>query len=186
VTGVDWWGSYIGSDSSTPADDVLYFAIHIFEDVPAGVDGDYSHPGQKVWSYGAADYSEVFTGYHDSNGDAVFEYSVDIDPANWFVQDDEETIYWVMIIAAMVPSAAAQSYAWGWATIPNAFQDDGVIGIYDGSTWSWDPLIDPDERSMDLAFRLTTLGTDVPEPSTLLFMASGVLALAGAMRRRVR
>lgn len=186
VTGIDWWGSYIGSESTTPAESPSYFAIHIFKDVPAGADQSYSHPGQKVWSYGAYSSTEVFTGYHDSNGDAVFEYSIDINPANWFVQDEGENIYWLMIIAAMVPPASGEFSPWGWATVPNAFQDDGVVGIYSGSGWSWDPLIDPEDQSMDLAFRLTTLGTDIPEPTTLLFMASGMLVLAGAMRRRLR
>jgi len=191
MTDIHWWGGHILGGHEVVVPDGFAFAV--FEDVPVGANNpDFSHPGEEpIWMWQTTTYDEVYI-TENPRGEPVFQYFTEIERENWFWQEDGDHIYW-LAVAALFETAEPAEFGgmWGWATRPHYFQDDGVIGYWEevsipGTDLTemvlvWDPLEDPDQNSMDLAFELST----VPEPTTLLVLATGILALGGVVRRRL-
>jgi hypothetical protein len=188
VTDIHWWGSYLGSTSPAPPIPVTGFTFNIYNDVPASPNNPFSHPGSVVWSYTTNSFKEVFVGYDgtiDAAGgiqitDSTFQYNVNIDPALWFFQKPDpgaNNIYWLSI-QAIVPAGAFNE--WGWKTRPHSFQDDATRLL--ATTAGWQPIIGTDGNSWDMAFELST----VPEPGSLLALATGLVGFAGFSLRRRR
>ena len=197
VTDIHWWGSYIGFEGAAapvPPNSPDAFVFAIFEDVPVSAENpDFSHPGNEpIWDWQTTTYDEVYIGQEPFTNEAAFQYFVDIPEEDWFLQEPGEHVYW-LAIAAIFEVPVGQDFGGipgGWATRPHYFMDDAVVGQFieiqipgDGTewVWVWEPLVDPAGNSMDLAFELST----VPEPSTLLVLASGIVALAGVVRKRL-
>jgi hypothetical protein len=57
----------------------------------------------------------------------------------------------------------------------------GLVIVYSGYSGSWSQLYDQPEP----AFDVVTYGTGVPEPGTLMLFGSGILGLAGILRRKI-
>jgi len=167
VTAVSWWGSYIGykydpanPDAMVPPISPSYFILQIWDDVPAGIDGPYSHPNDAIWTYRAeADaYTELMVGFDKEpynvpgpSREPVFRYSVAIPDANQFQQSSDEAIYWLSILAVYPPSV--KNYDWGWTNRRHLFNDDAVEGTQDvGGTWSWHNLQDQAGNGQDMSF----------------------------------
>jgi hypothetical protein len=205
VTDVHWWGSYIGNAIIPPA----AFWIAFWSDLPGA---DPSQPAILLKSYvipfPAA--HEEFFGVQERFRDACADIPTPGDPDNtrclafqYFADisfdpfpDERDTVFWISIQAISSPT-------WGWKTGFPHFRDDAVLAtgmcvagvggappcpvpLPLASPWPVPPgvlikLVDPDTRvTVDMAFELTT----VPEPSTLLLLASGLAGLVAWRWRR--
>ena len=160
VTGVVWWGSYVGlnyqpesrmQDFTRPD----HFLLSIWTDVPADAPGNqfgFSHPGHKLWEYKAYDYDEVMVGYDrfpDGSDpcEPVFRYSVELPESTWFYQRDVDNVYWLRIAAVFDEKL---TYQWGWTNHEHVFKDYAVCGGYDGVFPKWQLL------PSDMSFMLLT------------------------------
>ena len=82
VTGIVWWGSYIGygyqpceCSQMTPPRQPDYFQLAIWSDAPDPTPSDpvtFSYPAEKIWEYTAKDFDEVMVGFdkHPEAGEA--------------------------------------------------------------------------------------------------------------------
>jgi GEVED domain-containing protein/Big-like domain-containing protein len=178
VTGVVWWGSYLGWDYAEPPRLPDSFHMAIWTDVPAGVDANYSHPGQVIWEYDTrAAYTSDWVGWDfdpiSETYESCFRFEAQIPNADWFYQEpDLNQIYWLSI-AADYDDAVPPEYEFGWKTRPrdetSPAPDDAVrvfspttanVGdVYRQGQPIWWPT---EDQSWDLAFELLT----VDEPTT--------------------
>jgi len=174
ITALAWWGSYLGytyipcHGPTMRPEPPAYFWISIWTDVPAdpNVAGSYSHPGEMIWDYNAYDYDEVLVGYdkhpeipipEQLGYESVFRYSVRLPEDEWFWQEEDEAVYWLMIVAAYVEHYP--EYQWGWTLHEHVYNDDAVFGwpiIEDGEQWQWYEVFDRTEASADMSFILFT------------------------------
>jgi len=165
VTAVVWWGSYIGyryeaCQCPPPLPpQPKYFWLAIWDDVPAGADLPYSHPGNSIWEYKAYDWDEVLVGYdkhpHGEADEPVFRYSVRLPEEDWFCQEEPNDIYWLSVVAVYDPQVTDAN--WGWTNHEYVFKDDAVAGYIDPSgAWVWEELYDQTGMSEDMSFILFT------------------------------
>jgi hypothetical protein len=177
ITQIDFWGSWY--HDILPADDpeAVSFTLSMHSDVPAGVDGPYSHPGELLWLHTflpgecqAVLYADELTegwfypseDYYEAFADTmVWLYRCPIPEEYWFYQEDG-TIYWLDVTAY----PEVESY-FGWKTSLDHWNDDGGYASgeepIDPSAWAElrYPLTHPLEgESIDLAFQLW----GIPEP----------------------
>jgi hypothetical protein len=86
-----------------------------------------------------------------------FRYDINNIPEP-FVQDSG-TIYWLNIMAQVVPPAWPDPPLWGWKTSLVHWEDDGVWALFDPPDFNWNPLEDPITGvTLDLAFVITAGG----------------------------
>ena len=185
VSDVHWWGSFIGWSQPTPpaGTDPLRFHLGIWTDVPAGVEGEFSHPGRMLWEYVCEEYTVEFVGWDWDPRDptappeACFRFDCDLPEYHWFHQGPGENIYWLSIAADYEASGTA-GYPFGWTTRPrdpNSAAPDDAVRIYDPtaptvyppSLWgAGAPIYWPTpEESWDTAFILTTK-EETPSPGS--------------------
>jgi len=131
VKDIHFWGSWLndivgGIDS---------FNVTIREDIPAGVDLPYSHPGVTLWQRNVTNFCVLpflpatLEGWYDpssgsvisNNHNAYFQYDVELDEPDWFNQTGG-TIYWLCITAYLTDPFTF----WGWKSTQNHFNDDAV------------------------------------------------------------
>ncbi len=151
ASSVHWWGSYIGWEEPEPPDlggydvGVVAWRIGFWSNVPVGI-AEYSYPEELLWEIEVdASRVEVVHVGRDwfpsiPNGgpaplpqlfpDTCFQYHVDLDPTEYFWQDDyndvtEDNIFWLSI-AAIYPQESMPYYPWGWKTRPWHWMDDAV------------------------------------------------------------
>ncbi|MBI5866152.1 MAG: hypothetical protein HZB38_16910 [Planctomycetes bacterium] len=184
LTGIRWWGSFLGWGHHTPPYMPQHFHISIWTDVPATGDPPFSHPGTVIWDYVCDSYRWNFVGWdfdprNNAAGipnppEACFEFECDIPESAWFWQDAQPTIYWVSISAC---DPTTPQYLWGWKTRPRdpaSLAPDDAVAIWDplfpvpgvvfragGALWYPTPA-----DSWDTAFQWFTLPTppDYTEP----------------------
>lgn len=175
VTDVHWWGSYWNWYEPFPPDSPMGFHIGIWTDVPAGVDEDFSHPGEMIWEWYAplGEYTEDWVGcdFHSDwmeEPESCFYYTYVIPPGQWFYQPGDGEIYWISIAADY---GYPPEYVWGWKTRerdPTSLAPDDAVRIFDptapfiGSIWgAGEPIWWPEpDASWDTAFQLTTTGVE--------------------------
>jgi len=132
----------------------------------------YSRPEELLWTIrvdaNRVDIQHVGRDYFpDWPSDTCFQYYVDLEPTEYFWQDDFNTVddvYWISI-AAIYPDGMYPAYPWGWKTRPWSWMDDAVtFQLYEPfqppvtldpcENYIW-PLEGP-EGSYDLSFELDT------------------------------
>jgi hypothetical protein len=175
VTGVVWWGSYIGYGSAfcqTPGSALALpprpdsFILSLWSDQPVLRLNDlhvqeFSHPREKIWEYEAVDYEQTLVGvdkhpYGEPN-EAVFRYSVRL-PWDKSIQPATQGIYWFSVMA-VYKNAGSVVYPWGWTNHAHVYNDDAVTGKPLASvpgTWDWQPLEDQTGSTEDMSFMLFT------------------------------
>ncbi len=132
VTGIVWWGSYLGygyqacecQQMQTPRQPD-YFLLSIWSDA-AGQTG-IDHPGEKLWEYEAQDFDEVMVGFDrkpepwDSSikgFEPVYRYTVRLPEKDQFVQENARDVYWLSVVA-VYEDATTMTYPWGWTNHPS-------------------------------------------------------------------
>ncbi len=195
ITTVTIWGSWRNDYLPFQGDPLgVSFRLSIHRDVPAGP-VPYSMPGEPVWfmdfppgsfewSVFAGDIEEgwmdppdlyIFPGDHQ-----CFMYTFHIDPANAFLQEGNDTVYWLDVQAQPLDPDAF----FGWKTSLDHWNDDAVWGLgvepYPGP---WEELRYPPQhemfgQSIDLAFMLQSEPVeqmdfgDAPDPTYPTLLAS--------------
>jgi hypothetical protein len=180
ITDIHIWGSFWNDILPPGGPDQLGFKLSIWSDVPAGIDAEYSHPGEQLWSHtfppGTYFAGRIWTvqegeWWHDPGSTTWIHpgdfniYQFDFYPpaADAFVQI-EGNIYWL----AVEYFYDEPGIEFGWKTTPDAFNDDAVY---------WDPTLPPiywkdlvygptHERSgesLELAFALSGVEGDVED-----------------------
>ena len=97
VSDIHWWGSYVGWKGQLPPGSlqqppVDHFHILFWDDVPAGTDQAFSHPGKVLWEIvrTVPGTNETFVGWdiNPATGqfESTFRYDLDLNPAEWFYQ----------------------------------------------------------------------------------------------------
>ncbi|MHC4747807.1 MAG: DUF7901 domain-containing protein [Planctomycetota bacterium] len=141
VTGITWWGSYIGWNQDVPPQITpTEWHIGFWSNEPDSDPNDpntYSHP-HKLLKYFEVPSSRVrieHTGEDQSPDpgrpdDTCFEYSLDLEPLEYLWQDEyndvnEDNIFWISVMAAY-PNGHSSEYPWGWKTRPWHWMDDAV------------------------------------------------------------
>ncbi|MGB6896550.1 MAG: hypothetical protein WBF37_11515 [Dehalococcoidia bacterium] len=175
ITKIDFWASWYHDEPPEMNPNNVAFILSLHSDVPAGVDQDWSHPGETLWMHHFAagdctvqDWAGVpLEGwleppeiYIPDADHMIWLYSCPIpDPLDSF-QQVEDTIYWLDIQA--FPGGPGQ---FGWKTSPVHWNDDGVWATGaepEIPPLSWSELRYPfgppphplAGQSIDLAFRL--------------------------------
>ncbi len=134
VTGLVWWGSYIGYGYEACACEQMalpqqpdYFLLSIWTDGSTEGVQAYGRPGRKVWQYRAEDFDEVLVGFDRYAGtidgdkvglEPVYRYTVTLPKEDWFCQEDDQDIYWLSI-AAVYEDPGTMTYPWGWTNNPS-------------------------------------------------------------------
>lgn len=137
VTGIAWWGSYIGygyqpceCTQMTAPRKPDYFMLSIWSNTADSTKG-FNHPSQKLWEYKAETYDEVMVGFdkHPEAGETgikgfepVYRYSVRLPEANWYRQDGKNGILWLGVMAVYKDSRSIV-YPWGWTNHPHTDWD---------------------------------------------------------------
>jgi hypothetical protein len=202
VTDIHWWGGYwtpvipgnyidysdarpnpVFADQQHPGV-ITNWAIKIYNDVPAGVDQPYSHPGNTLqWEYypTSVQVAETFHGTTTA-GRNVYQYFVDVSSLPF--RQQAGTVYWLSIQATL--SDNYPGVQWGWhesydhTKIPPLFPNDAAVQNFKGNGWL---PIQNNAYDNDMAFELTS----VPEPGSLASLAMGICTMsAWAFRGRKR
>lgn len=191
VTGICWWGSFIGWSQSVPRDLPPAFVITIWSDEPAG-QVPFSTPRECLWLYHCTNYTWSFAGWDfdprssQTPPDACFKFQCEL-PEGFF-QPTVSNIYWVSI-AADYGQNPGVTYPWGWKTRPrdpNSRAPDAAVRVFiptqpvPGSTFkSGAPILWPTQtNAWDMAFQLSSSPTDIdfgdaPSPYPTLKFADG-------------
>jgi hypothetical protein len=131
VKDIHFWGSWLNDIVGG----INSFDITIREDVPAGIDLPYSHPGVTLWQRNIANFCVLpflpttLEGWYDPSSGSVisnnhnqyFQYDIELDQNDWFSQTQGK-IYWLCITANLTDPLTS----WGWKSTQSHFNDDAV------------------------------------------------------------
>ncbi|GAF90174.1 unnamed protein product, partial [marine sediment metagenome] len=166
VTAFRWWGSLLGWCENTIPHNELpdAFYITIWDNVPAGADATYSHPGQMIWHNYCLSYDVSFYGWeYDPRYGYVdlakFEFYQELEPEDYWYQPNDVNVYWLGITAIYSDMTHEPNYPWGWETRPHFFEDDAVrfFGWPEPNTTYPPSMFEPIElfeETWDLSFEL--------------------------------
>jgi len=167
ITSIHWWGSYIEwMEEQLPAQQPTAWLVTFWTNVPAVQPGGYSHPGEllKQFRIPAERVTAEWVGqdhFPNMMPESCFQYNVDLQPEEWFWQEQyssPDNVFWIGI-KAIYPAGIPIMNTWGWKTRPAHWMDDAVtIQCYQtGGPCDFRPIEDPTTgESMDLAFELDT------------------------------
>jgi len=136
ITGIAWWGSYLGygyqacdCTQMAPPRSPDYFLLSVWTDAPDPTPGDpatFSYPAERIWEYRAEDFDEVLVGFdkHPEGGkvdrigvEPVYRYTVRLPQKDWFCQKNARDIYWLSVVA-VYEDPQTITYPWGWTNHP--------------------------------------------------------------------
>jgi len=142
VTGVIWWGSFLGWTAAEAPPLPASFHLAIWTDTPAGGDGPFSHPGQVLWQADVQQVEVEFVGWDfdpaSETLEACYRFQADLPAGEWFTQLGEEGVYWLSI-AAVYPPDSPMEHPFGWKTRPRAEDSpapDAAVRIFAPTTGS--------------------------------------------------
>ena len=219
VTDIHIWGSWLnnhlpfggGPNPGNPG--AVTFKLSIHEDVPAGVDAPWSHPGPQVWSMVTPasavrlyapnpEFPTIIEQFYDPNinqiigqDNEVYQYNF-TDLVNPFIQQgttSQPKIYWLDVQALSEDPTAI----FGWKTAEGPHRlDDAVYADTDGFGGPLLPLpgnpLGVPWRDMHYpsghqfqgqSFDLSFVITTVPEPGTLSGLLIAAVVLSACRRR---
>jgi len=194
LTSLHFWGSWRWDD----AQGINNIHVEIHSDDPIGQggsdpDNEFSKPDERLWfgDFGPDDFHllhariveerewfwDPVLGVLEPGADAdIWEYAIDIDPAEAFEQTGttaNPVVYWVSMSVDVELEPGHEQSQFGWKTRqwPDHFNDDAV---YRDEQGQWQELKYPTDHpyaqnSIDMAFALTT---EVPSQVVDVLVAS--------------
>ena len=169
--------AFVVTDSFVPNANTRIFSFTFAEWVPPG-----STPLTVDWAIGTSSFgSNLGSGFNAPIFASLLCHSGD--PFNGgicgFSLDD---VYTSSVIVGAIPVTAGQTY---WLTLANAKDDFGGRDSWDensGPSTAYENTVGsiPSE-----AFTLTGFREGTPEPSSILLFGSGIIGLAGMLRRKL-
>jgi hypothetical protein len=179
VTGVHWWGSYVGwRESRPPQLNPTAWRIGFWSNVAdpnPGNPNDYSYPQELLWQLElpAERVRQVFAGddyFPDpcTPSDTCFEYHAQLDASEYFWQDDYNDVtdantFWLSIAAVYPAEVNTIEFPWGRKTRPWSWMDAAAGFSFSGNLAQGTVLdacdVTPIEyggESYDVAFELDT------------------------------
>ena len=160
IVAVRWWGSFIGSTQQHGLDGWMQIGFY----ASTATDHPFSLPVEPPLALYPSMPQEEFVGM-DAGGDLVYRYDAYLPEPFYEVAGTE---YFIAITAI-----SHSDGAWGWHETVGTLDYAAIGGGFSGT---WATAI----PETNLAFELMT----VPEASAALLLASGVLGLSAARRRR--
>lgn len=132
VKDIHFWGSWAGGVEGG----INSFEVGIYSDIPEGDTIPYSRPGELLWRRtisnfctlpvqvpnGGGWYDQVSGGVFPGDHIRIFQYDIQLDSIDWFVQE-QGTIYWLAISANVQDPAQT---LWGWHSSIEHFNDDAA------------------------------------------------------------
>ena len=173
--------------------------LQIWSDQPKDAQNLYSHPRDMLWESGPLQgVYRIYEGpidpgefwYDPNTGELLpdndhFVWQANFDLSDRPFHQTEGEIYW-LAVQMFYPAGTGEQAELGWKTSKEHWNDDAVWADYDdsGIVPVWNELRYPDGHpfqgeSMDLAFVIT-----VPEPGTLVLLATVCVGLLFVWRRR--
>jgi hypothetical protein len=162
ITEVIWTGGYI--DKVLKKDK---FVIRFYSD-------ENGEPGDILAKYKVGnnalrtDTGETFEAYDDPIEAYTYQYILPT-PFN----ATPGTTYWISILNGKKEN-------WSWADAEMGTPN--LVAFRDGNNEPWS-IYSNDERSVNRAFELDGTFSQVPEPTTLLFLGAGIVGLMGFRKR---
>ncbi|MHC4619526.1 MAG: DUF7901 domain-containing protein, partial [Planctomycetota bacterium] len=142
VTGVHWWGSYVGwRESRPPQLNPSAWRIGFWSNVAdpnPGNPNDYSYPRELLWQLElpAERVRQVLAGddyFPDpcTPSDTCFEYHAQLEASEYFQQDDYNDVtdantFWLSIAAVYPAEVNTIEFPWGWKSRPWSWMDDAA------------------------------------------------------------
>lgn len=194
IVGIRWWGSYwqvpamgqysIYSDwwPNAPSGGISGFAIAVLNNVGPTIDMPFDHPDPNlgnavvVWTIsgnaGENYYGTVVKSTSPSITEDIYEYYADV---SWLpFSQVQGTKYWLSIVAMGLDGTALKQWGWHEASAHYGSYAVQSAGISDQMAYWYVPC-----GGRDMSFELIA----VPEPCSLLALASGLIGLAGCLGR---
>jgi len=147
VTGITWWGSYIGYGYLPSACQQVTaprrpdsFLLSLWSDVPdpdPSNSRDFGHPGRKLWEYKAQSFDEVLVGFDRDPSptsssvqgfEPVYRYMVRLPEDKWYRQDGQNNVLWLSVVA-VYEDAQSMVYPWGWTNHPYSTWDLNLVPL---------------------------------------------------------
>lgn len=197
ITDIQLWGGWFNgylpesaSDSEGSATNVG-FTLSLRADIPAEAEG-YSKPGALLWQqsfepgqFTTSLYNEGTQGFFNPDTgqyvryNQVWQYDFNIDEELAFVQQgssENPIVYWLDVSA----NPTDQQAFFGWRTSTDVWSDSAVWDEYP-LNGNWGQLEYPSghpyagTEQLDMAFAVTGVIAEVPEPTTLLLLGFGAV-----------
>ena len=181
ITQVRWWGGYYSEVSVTS----FHISIH-------NSAGDHPDSLLASWDFDISETNETYYGTADNaaNISIINEYHVTLPEAFAPTAGVE---YWLGIYANIDDIDPSWNSSWGWSNMEFGTPITGnAISAYNydpvtGSFQSWrgsmiDKMPCGEIGNAEMAFELTA----IPEPSTIVLMISGAMAMFGGICMRAR
>ena len=154
---VEWFGGYWNTQTNA----ITGWTISLYANVPGLPD----QPGGVIWSQY---FSVAYAGYMETCNLPFGMCSYDMDSIMGGYKLMPNTTYWLSVVPDL--SFPPQ---WGWGS--------GLMG--DGLAYQDFYIGGRSQTGVDFAFNLQ--GIPTPEPGSLILLGTGILGLAGALRRKL-
>jgi len=150
---ITWYGMYESAGVSTT--DTFYIKI-------------FNTSGNELFgeSYFSADVVKSYSGVDDAYDEMIYQYQVAI--SDWTISADSYLL--------SISNSNSDYSNWYWA---DGLGGDGISYYFDSGSWV------AENAGIDMAFSIggVQAGAPMPEPSTFVLLAFGMLGIAGFGRR---
>jgi hypothetical protein len=177
ITRIRWWGSYEDwRDLVIPDVRPVAWRISFWNNMPEDAVTNFSFPETLIWQIEVPhervmSWAVGFDNCPNKHEDMCFEYNVQLEPEQWFWQnnfDTRDNVFWISI-TAIYPGATDVPHPWGFKSRPKTWMDSAVRFAFQGEGPHLGLVLDPNEitpleqqvfcdqvQGFDMSFELLT------------------------------